>query len=238
MLWLLVACSSPTGSSPVADHHPHEAGAHEPGAKHGHPNVEHAHHDFDDPEKWAKVFDDPERDAWQKPDRVVAGLELQAGMVVADIGAGTGYFNRHLAEAVGPQGQVIAVDIGPKLVEHMKARAVEEGTPQVEARLTPPDQSGLKEAEADRVLMVDVHHHIDNRESYFRALRVSMKPGGVLAIVDLTKEAPFGPPVDQRLTPDAVKAELATAGWTFERAIDGLPHQFMLRFTPSIEPAE
>ncbi|MEN0061181.1 MAG: methyltransferase domain-containing protein [Myxococcota bacterium] len=230
MVWFLLACgSSPSQGPSVADPHPVDH-AHD---QHRHPNAEHVHHDFDDPERWSKVFDDPERDAWQKPDQVVSGLDLQPGMVVADIGAGTGYFNRRLATAVGEAGRVIAIDVGAKLVEHMKERAVEEATPQVEARLTPPDASGLRAGEADRVLMVDVYHHIENRPSYFNALLAGLKPGGVLTIVDLTKEAPFGPPVEARLTPAEVKAELSAAGWTFERAIDGLPHQYMLRFVPS-----
>lgn len=233
MLWLLLACGSPP-----PDHHAH--GDHAGHGDHGHhPKVEHAHHDFDDPEKWSAIFDDPKRDAWQKPDLVVSGLDLEAGMVVADIGAGTGYFNRHLAKAVGAEGRVIAVDIGPKLVEHMKARAVEENTPQVEARLTKPDASGLKPVEADRVVLVDVYHHLQDRKAYFRGLLSAMKPGGMLAIVDLTKEAPFGPPVDERLTPDQVQTELTAAGWTFHDAVDGLPHQYMLRFTAASEaPAD
>ncbi len=228
MPWLLLACSWST--EPVAPQGGHEHAEH--AEHHGHPKASHAHHRFDDPEKWAEVFDDPERDAWQKPDQLVASLDLQPGMVVADIGAGTGYLNQRLATAVGPEGRVVAVDIEPKLVEYMAKRAIEEKTPQVEARLTEPAESGLKPAEADRVLLVDVYHHIQDREAYFRALRPALKPDGVLAIVDLTKEAPFGPPVEERLTRDQVKAELAAAGWTFDREVGGFPHQYVLRFTP------
>lgn len=226
MLPFLTACSqAPDPAGPLADAPP--AVAHE---GHAHPNVDHAHHRFDDPEKWAKVFDDPERDAWQKPDVVVAGMGLSAGMVVADIGAGTGYFNARLARAVGPEGKVIAVDIEPTLVEHMAARAAREGTPQVEARLTTAASHGLADGEVDRVLLVDTFHHIEGRAAYFGSLRAAMKPGGKLVIVDLKADAPFGPPPEMRLSAEQVTAELEGAGWVREGAIDGLPYQYALIF--------
>ena len=77
---------------------------------------------FANAEQWAKLFDDPGRDAWQKPVELVAALELAPGMTVADIGAGTGYLEGHLAAAVGAEGRVIAIDSEPAMVEYMKAR--------------------------------------------------------------------------------------------------------------------
>src|SRR5262245_43825630 len=80
----------------------------EPGHDHAHPPA--ATHSFDDVEKWAAVFDSPDRAEWQKPEIVPGLLGLEEGMVVADIGAGTGYFERTFAKAVGPAGVVYAVD--------------------------------------------------------------------------------------------------------------------------------
>jgi len=211
LLTALLLCSSSSANPP---------GSHGDHAK--------AHHRFDDAEKWSKVFDDPKRDAWQQPAIVVEAMAIEPGMVVADIGAGTGYFNGYLAAAVGPEGKVIAVDIEPNLIDHMKKRAEKESTPQVEARLTQPDASGLQAGEVDRVILVDTYHHIQARTEYFKSLRENMKKGGKLAIVDLTKEAPFGPPVDQRLTAEQVTTELAKAGWTQARVVDGLQHQYMV----------
>ena len=77
-----------------------------------------AHHAFDDVEHWVSVFDDPARDEWQKPAFVVERLGVRAGMRVADLGAGTGYFSRYLSRAVAASGTVYAVDTEPKLVAY------------------------------------------------------------------------------------------------------------------------
>src|SRR5512134_3642450 len=86
-------------------------------ARHGH------HHRFDDAAGWSKVFDDPARDEWQKPRRVIELLAISSGLTIADIGAGTGYFEPHLARAVGTSGKVIAEDAEPAMVQWLEARA-------------------------------------------------------------------------------------------------------------------
>ena len=85
-----------------------------------------SHRRFDDPAYWSKVFDDPGRAEWQKPTEVAAALGLRPGQTVADLGAGTGYFTRPLADAVGPSGTVLAVDVEPNLVAYMSERAARE----------------------------------------------------------------------------------------------------------------
>ena len=194
-------------------------------AKHGqggHAHGEHAagdhatvHHRFDDVARWSAVFDDPERDAWQKPAELVTALGIQPGQAVADIGAGTGYFNPYLAAAVGADGRVIAVDIETSLVLHMQARAKRDGTPQVEARLGIPSDPMLGTAEADWVLVVDTYHHIGDRTDYFTKLHRAMKPGGKLVIIDFVKDAdiPVGPPPEARIAAEQVTEELGKAGW-------------------------
>jgi len=81
------------------------------------------HHAFDDVSKWVDVFDDPGRDAWQRPDAVLREIGVKPGMTVADLGAGTGYFSVHLAKAVGEEGRVLAIDVEPKLVDYVRQRA-------------------------------------------------------------------------------------------------------------------
>lgn len=184
------------------------------------------HHRFDDAEHWAKVFDDPARDAWQQPDRVIAALELSPAMVVADIGAGTGYFAMRLARAV-PRGQVIATDIEPDMVKYMTERAKREGLGNVRAVVTPPADPQLPEAGVDRILVVDVWHHIDDRAGYARALARALKPGGRLAIVDFTAAATHGPPAEHRLPPDEVLGELRSAGLTASLSPTALPEQYI-----------
>lgn len=209
---VLVACGgAPSAAPPAAPPAEHHAAM---------------HHRFDNAEQWAKVFDDPARDAWQQPERVIAALELSPAMVVADIGAGTGYFAMRLARAV-PQGQVIATDIEPDMVKYMTERARREGLGNVRAVVTPPADPQLAEASVDRILVVDVWHHIDDRAGYARALARALKPGGKLAIVDFTAAATHGPPAEHRLPPDEVLGELRRAGLTASLSPTALPEQYI-----------
>lgn len=221
-LLALLACASTPSPAPGADH------TAAPGADHTAAHDATVRHGFGDVQRWVGVFDDPARDAWQRPVELVAALQLPPGATVADLGAGTGYFNRHLARAVGPTGKVIAVDIEPSLVDHMGARALQEGTPQVEARLGRADDPGLAPGEVDVVLLVDTYHHIDDRISYFRRLREAVREGGRLVVVDFQLgQLPVGPPDAHKIPQDKVLAELVEAGWSDAGSIDLLPHQFV-----------
>jgi len=187
-----------------------------------------ARHPFTGVEKWKKIFDDPKRDGWQKPKETVAGLDLKPGQIVADLGAGTGYFERHLSKAVAPGGIVLAIDSEPEMVQHLGRRALEEQTPNVVPVLALPDEPFLPPGRVDCVLIVDTYHHIPNREAYFRRLRKSMKPSARLAIIDFRKGAPPGPPEEFRFTPDQISAELGKAGLTLQTQHDFLPRQIFL----------
>jgi len=88
--------------------------------------ADHFAHRFKNPAQWAARFDDPKRDSWQKPKRVVELLGIKPGMTVADVGAGTGYFLPHLSGAVGAKGKVLARDIEPGMVRYMTERAERE----------------------------------------------------------------------------------------------------------------
>lgn len=181
-------------------------------AQHGEHHVHHgAHHAFQNADQWAAVFDDPARDAWQEPDRVIAALELAPTMTVADIGAGTGYFSVRLARAV-PQGQVIATDVEPDMVRHLNERAAKASLTNVRAVATPPDDPQLAPGSVDRVLVVDVWHHLGDRAAYAKRLAAALKPGGRIAVVDFKLDATMGPPKQMRLAPDAIIADLKAAG--------------------------
>ena len=186
------------------------------------------HHSFEDAEKWSRVFDDPARDAWQKPKEIVGLMSIKPGMTVADIGAGTGYLMPHLAEAVGGKGRVLALDIEPKLVEHMIARAAKAGLAQVKPKVIQGDDPGLPTAAVDRVVILDTWHHIPERVAYAKKIFEGLKPGGRLVIVDFTAESPFGPPKAHRLAPEAIIDTLRQAGFTAKAAAEDLPHQFAI----------
>jgi predicted methyltransferase len=191
----------------------------------------HSQHRFDDAERWARVFDDPKRDAWQKPHEVIQALALKPDAVVADIGAGTGYFAVRLATMV-PNGRVYAVDVEPDMVEHLARRAKGEKLDNLIPINGTPEDARLPE-NADVIVLVDVYHHIDQRDRYFSRLRASLKPGGRLAIIDFRIDSPAGPPKSARIAPDRVVAELKAAGYSLTQQHDFLPRQYFLVFRPS-----
>jgi SAM-dependent methyltransferase len=191
----------------------------------------HTHeHSFSGAEHWAKVFDDPARDEWQKPHEVIQALKLAPDAVVADIGAGTGYFAVRLAHMTS-KGRVYAVDIEPDMVKYLGERAQKSGLANLTPVLGAPDDPKLP-AKVDLVLMVDVYHHIDKREAYFRKLAGSLKPGGVVAIIDFTRDSPIGPPPETRLAAREVRAEMERAGYAAVTEHGFLPNQYFLVFRP------
>src|SRR3954454_12556157 len=123
-------------------------------------------HSFGDAEKWSHVFDDPERDAWQKPHEVIRALGLAPDAVVADLGAGTGYFSARLANMLR-SGRVYAVDLEPEMVKYLAERAKREGLKNMIAVAGSATDARIPE-KVDLVLLVDVYHHIGGRAAYFR----------------------------------------------------------------------
>ena len=234
---LLVACggvrksaASPSTSGSAAEvpaHRGEHAGdSHRGGEHHGRGH----HHRFDDAAGWSKVFDDPARDEWQKPARVVEVMAIAPGMTVADVGAGTGYFTPYLSRAVGPSGKVIAEDVEPDMVKWLGERANREGLANVEALLGAKDDPRLAPSSVDRVLVVDTWHHVDDRPAFAKKLAAALKPGGAVFIVDFTMDSPEGPPKHARIEPRAVVADLASAGLAAQIVTDaGLPRQYVVR---------
>jgi len=238
------ACSGGAGAAGAA---PQAAPAAEPGTEPGHDAAAHAphgqvqaghgqqghgkghmEHRFDRAEDWARLFDHPSRDAWQRPDDVVALVDLSPGMTVVDVGAGTGYFLSRLSRAVGPRGAVVATDIETDMVRYMKERAAREKLANVQVVAAPADDVGVPAASADRILIVDVWHHIADRERYAARVARALKPGGAVLVVDFTMDTGRGPPARHRLAPDRVIAELTAGGLAAEVATEALPDQYVI----------
>ena len=189
----------------------------------------HVHqHSFGDAEKWAKVFDDPGRDAWQKPHEVIQALALRPDAVVADIGAGTGYFAARLANMT-PRGRVYGVDTEPDMVKYLAERAKREGLKNLTAIAGKPGDPRLPE-KADLIIFVDVYHHVEDRERYFRQLQKSLKADGRVTVIDFRMDSPVGPPRSARIEPERVKDELKRAGYALAQEHAFLPNQYFLVF--------
>ena len=189
---------------------------------------DHMERRFNNPEESAKSFDDPARDAWQMPERVIDALGLTTGQTVADLGAGTGYFTVRLARSKAAP-LVYAVDVEAAMVKYVRERAAKEGLKNVVAVQASADRANLP-APVDLVLIVDTYRHLPSRVAYFSELRKMLKPSARLAIIDYRKGAPGGPPDEFRYTPAQIGAELAQAGFTLETQHDFLPQQLFLIF--------
>lgn len=202
--------------------HGHQHGA----GHHGH-GVGEAHHGFTDPDALTKVLDDPARDEWGRPDDVLHALELEPAMIVADVGAGTGYFAVRLARAV-PRGEVIATDLEPEMVGFLNERARREQLPNLRSIVATPTASGLAASSVDRILVVHVWHHLANRGEYARDLAAALRPGGRLFVVDFDPVALRGPPAEMRIAPEAVIAELESAGLSARLSAVAISEQYIV----------
>ena len=186
-----------------------------------------AHHAFADADALTSVLDDPARDAWQQPDEVLRALELEPTMVVADVGAGTGYFSVRLARAV-PRGEVIATDLSPDMVRFLDERARREQLNNLHATLATETASGLGVGSVDRILVVHAWHHLGDRISTARRIAASLRPGGRLLVVDFSLTAPRGPPPEMRVAPEVLISEFEAASLTAKVLPVSVPDQYVV----------
>jgi len=196
-------------------------------------HAEGAHHQFQDAEHWAQIFESPDRAKWQKPDEVVRALKLKPRETVVDIGAGTGYFTRRFARAVGPSGEAIGLDIEPGMIDYMKTDARKLGLTNYLARLSKPDDPGLAPDSVDVVFFCDVLHHVDDRVAYLKKVASGLKSGGRVAVVDFKASAPIGPPASMRVARERMVDQFRQAGYKLVAEHHFLPYQYFLEFAPA-----
>lgn len=193
----------------------------------------HEHHPMPIDQYIARL-EDPKRDDWQKPEAVLKALNLQEGQVIADIGAGSGYFTLRLARAVGEKGRVFAVDVEEDMVAYLQQRLTKENVTNVHAMKVPPHDPLLIDGSLDVAFVCDVYHHIEERNGYLRKLRKALKPDGRVVIVDFyQKETPIGPPMSMRLSEETVQKELLAAGLKVTEKLTFLPYQYILIAQPT-----
>ena len=156
----------------------------------------------------------PDRDAWQRPDEVVAALGVEVGQSVADIGAGPGYFTLRLARAVGAQGRVFAVEVEADLIGLLRQRIDEAGLGNVAAILARDADALLPAASCDRILVVDTFHHFPDGVDFHR------------------RETPVGPPLEHRVAREDFLAAADGAGLAVVEEKTFLPYQYFVLMRP------
>lgn len=183
------------------------------------------------PPRELAVLEGPDRDAWQQPGRIMDALGIGDGSVVADIGAGGGWFTVRLARRVGPNGLVYAEDVQRQMIESIERRVQREALRNVRVVLGTNEDPRLPLAALDAALIVDAYHEMDGRVPLLRNLAKSLKPNGRLGIIDFKLEGGGpGPPLDERISPDLVIAEAQAAGLRLLSQEAFLPFQYLLVF--------
>ncbi|MBN9121377.1 MAG: methyltransferase domain-containing protein [Planctomycetes bacterium] len=141
-----------------------------------------------DVEKFAKTFEGESREVFTRRDKVVGACQLKPGMVVADVGAGTGLYTRLFAKAVGADGQVFAVDIAPKFLEHVQKTCRDAGLKNVTPVLCNLDSVDLPTNSVDVAFVCDTYHHFEFPEKTMLSLHRALKPGGRVVVIDFRRE--------------------------------------------------
>lgn len=182
-------------------------------------------------EKGVKQYEIAGRDEWQKPDEVVKHMNLKAGDVVADIGAGTGYFTRRFAEVVGPGGQALGLEISASDVESMQMDADRLGLDNYKAILVKSNDPELDPGSVDVVFLCNAYHHLSNRVDYFKTTSAGLKKDGRVVIVDFyKKQMEVGPPPSHNVAKEVVLEEMKAAGYKLLEDKDFLSYQYYLEF--------
>jgi ubiquinone/menaquinone biosynthesis C-methylase UbiE len=179
----------------------------------------------------ARWMDRSSREEEEQPERALDLIGVAPGMIVADVGAGSGYMTTRLAQRVGPSGKVYANDVQPALLEILGDKARREGLTNIEVALGTEEDARLPEHAIDLALLVDVYHEFSQPQKMLQSIRRSLKPGGVLVLVEYRKEDPRIPIADEhRLSVADSLTEVQAEGFTFDRVVLGLPRQHIIVF--------
>ncbi|HUP50660.1 MAG TPA: class I SAM-dependent methyltransferase [Thermoanaerobaculia bacterium] len=183
-----------------------------------------------DPAAYIAALENPARDAYQKPGEVMKALGLKQGEVIADIGAGSGYFTLRLAGGIGPKGHVYAVDISPDMILHLNQRVRDAGLLNVSTILALPNDPLLPRA-VDRFLLVNVWHHIEDQSGYLALMKRLLPPDGQVVMIDFhKKDLPVGPPATMKIAREDLLAQMEEHGFRLMREHTFLPYQYFLVF--------
>jgi arsenite methyltransferase len=177
------------------------------------------------------VLEGPDRDAWQKPEQVMDALGIGERSVVADVGAGGGWFTVRLARRVGPNGFVYAQDVQQQMLESIRRRVEREGFSNVVYRRGEQIDPRLPRGAFDAVLMVDTYHEFERPVELLRGVGLAIKPGGRIGIVNFRSDGGGpGPPFSERVKEERVIEQAAEAGLRLLARETFLEFQYFLIF--------
>ena len=172
-----------------------------------------------------------DREKFEQPDKVLDALKIQPGMTVADVGAGNGYFTLRLARRVKDSGRVFAVDIQQGMLDLLENNSKREGLKNIELVLSTPTDPRLPPAAIDLALLVDVYHEFHRPEEMVAGIRASLKPDGVLVLVEYRGEDPSVPiKPEHKMTVAQVLGEIEPMGFRLRKKLDFLPWQHIFIF--------
>jgi arsenite methyltransferase len=177
------------------------------------------------------MLEDPKRDAYQKPHEVFSALAIKPSEVIADIGAGSGYFTFRLAHHVGDNGKIYGVDVSPDMILHLNRRIRDLKAINVVSILADPDDPLLADGSIDRFFFSDSWHHIENHTKYLSLIKKMLKPGGEVVMIDFhKKELPVGPPLQMKIAREDLIKQMESNGFRLAKEHTFLPYQYFLVF--------
>ena len=183
--------------------------------------------------QWRGILESDGREVWDRRDDIIRHLRLRPGLVVADIGSGTGFFTRLMARQVGKTGRVYAVDIAPNFVEASVARARDHGMHNVVGVVNDQHSVRLPDNSVDLAFISDTYHHFEYPQSTMRSIHAALRPGGELVVIDFKRI----PGISSRwvlghvrVGESEVVAEIQAAGFELTERLDFMQTQYYLRF--------
>jgi tRNA A58 N-methylase Trm61 len=181
----------------------------------------------------------PEREKEENPEGALDALGIRPGMVVADVGAGTGYMSLRLAKRVGPAGKVYANDLQPEMLRRLRENAAKARITNIETIQGEETDPKLPPGRMDLVLLVDVYHEFSEPRKMIDKIRDALKPDGRLVLLEYRKEDPNVPIREEhKMTVAEVKAELEPQGFVLIQVIETLPRQHILILTKAAAAAK
>ncbi len=187
------------------------------------------------PEDWIKRFEIESREIYGARNEILAACEIKPGMRIADIGAGTGIFTRLFSEKTGANGWVYAVDISPRLIEHINAQSAKLKQENITAVLCQQDSVNLPPESVDLAYICDTYHHFEYPKSTLASLIQAIKPGGTLVVIDFNRiegKSREWTMNHVRAGKEVFQAEIEKAGFEFveEKQLNGLSENYFLKF--------